>query len=304
MASISKITISGDLGSGKSSVAKVVCNTIPYKYISTGQIHRQIAEELQMDAYELNIYAETHPEIDQRIDSVLIELNDDRSNWLVDSRMAWHLIHRSLKIYLKVDKEVGTERILKDTSRFNEPQYVGKTNALNTVIARKNSERRRFLKTYGVDCDDLENYDVVIDTTFATKENVIDLLLLIINQWVSTDITHKYWVSPRTLFPSEHVRSLASPEAHRVKKDMAEKGYDYSCPISVVQNRGHYFIWDGHKRTSAALHNKLPFVPLAIVNKPKQELKDPYLASIDNSISLYYDWEELHKFTFADYPKN
>lgn len=49
------ITISGDIGSGKSTTGKLLAKKLDYKYLSTGAIQRQIAEEMGMTTLELNI---------------------------------------------------------------------------------------------------------------------------------------------------------------------------------------------------------------------------------------------------------
>ena len=62
------ISLTGDLGSGKSTVSTILCKQLHYEYIYTGQIQRRIAERYAMTTNELNVYAETHPEIDREID--------------------------------------------------------------------------------------------------------------------------------------------------------------------------------------------------------------------------------------------
>ena len=168
MASI--ITITGDLGSGKSTVAKLLQERLNYDYIYTGKIQRMIADRFNMTTAELNKYAETHPEIDAEIDSTFKSLNN-ATHLIVDSRMAWFFLPHSFKVYLKTDLPVAIDRIYGDNLRINE-NYSSKEEAADLITARKESENKRYLELYGADCANLSNFDLVIDTSQLTPEQV------------------------------------------------------------------------------------------------------------------------------------
>jgi cytidylate kinase len=70
------ISITGDLGSGKSTVSDLLLKSLNYEYIYTGKIQREIARRYNMTTLELNQYSETHPEIDEEIDSTFKSLNE------------------------------------------------------------------------------------------------------------------------------------------------------------------------------------------------------------------------------------
>ena len=65
---------------------------------------------------------EKQSEIDDRIDSYTIELNSSDKDYIVDSRLAWHFIPTSFKIYLSCDIRVAAIRISLDDSRSSESQ--------------------------------------------------------------------------------------------------------------------------------------------------------------------------------------
>ena len=169
------ITITGDLGSGKSTVAKLLQERLNYDYIYTGKIQRMIADRYHMTTVELNKYAETHPEIDAEIDSTFKSLNAS-TNLIVDSRMAWFFLPHSFKVYLKTDLPVAIERIYGDNLRINE-NYSSKEEATNQIIARKESENKRYMELYGADCTDLSKFDLVIDTSLLTPEQVVNRII-------------------------------------------------------------------------------------------------------------------------------
>jgi cytidylate kinase len=171
-----KITITGDLGSGKSAVSKILCEETGFEYVSTGRIQRQLAEELGLDTLEMNRRADTDPTIDQRIDGIFTELGKDPKNYIVDSRMAWFFLPGSFKVYLQTDVAVAAERILNDPDRKSE-EYETKGEAVRKILARKESENARFLAKYGADCANLHNFDLVVDTTHRSPEQVAALIL-------------------------------------------------------------------------------------------------------------------------------
>ena len=169
------ITITGDLGSGKSTVSKILQEKLNYEYIYTGKIQRQIANRYNMTTLELNKYAETHPEIDEEIDSALRSLNNS-SGLIVDSRLAWFFIPQSFKVYLKTDLMVSINRIAGDNQRINE-SYASIEEAADQITARKESENKRYKELYGANCSDLSNFDLIIDTSFITSEQVANLIM-------------------------------------------------------------------------------------------------------------------------------
>jgi len=178
------LTITGDLGSGKSTVSHLLCERLKYDYIYTGQIQRKIAERYQMTTLELNQYAETHPEIDEEIDATFKSLINS-TDLVVDSRLAWFFIPNSFKLFLKTEVNVAAQRISCDSSRGSE-KYASVEEAANHIIARKESENKRYVELYGADCSDLTNFDLVIDTSFITPEEVSDKIIAGYQSWLVT----------------------------------------------------------------------------------------------------------------------
>jgi CMP/dCMP kinase len=171
-----KITITGDLGSGKSALSRILCEKTGFEYVSTGQVQRRLAQEMGIDTLEMNRRADTDPTIDQRIDGVFVELGKDPKGYVVDSRLAWFFLPASFKIYLKTDIHIAARRILQDPAR-NSEQYADEAEAVRKIFARKQSENARFWQKYGADCANMQLFDIVIDTTNRTLESVADLVL-------------------------------------------------------------------------------------------------------------------------------
>lgn len=171
-----KITLTGDLGSGKSAVSEILCAATGFDYLSTGHIQRQLAQEMGIDTLEMNRLADTDPTIDERIDSVFIALGSDPRGYVVDSRMAWFFLPGSFKIHLQTEPAVAASRILRDPNRRSE-RYKDEAEAVQKILARKQSENARFLAKYGANCADLHNFDLVVDTNQRSQQEVARLIL-------------------------------------------------------------------------------------------------------------------------------
>ncbi len=97
--------------------------------------------------------------------------------------MAWHFVENTFKIYLQVQTDIGVKRIVSDKSRRNEPEYYDKKSATEKILARQASEKKRFRETYNVDCDNPDNYDLVIDTSFLSVEDTAELIIELSKKW-------------------------------------------------------------------------------------------------------------------------
>jgi cytidylate kinase len=177
------ITINGEHGSGKSTVAKKVAEELDFEYYYTGQIFRDMARKRGVTLVELLELAETDKSIDREVDEKTMELGKHQDNFIFDSRMAWHFIPDSLKIFLKVSEEESARRILKhiqeqSSDRANESESMNTMEEImKTNRRRKETDAKRYWNYYGVDAWSEDNYDLVIDTTSLTRQEVLEKVL-------------------------------------------------------------------------------------------------------------------------------
>ena len=139
-----KISLAGDLGSGKSTVSKIIIDRLGAEYYSTGAIVRGVAEKHGMTVVELNKYMETHPEIDHEIDDGLVALSDVDKLLIIDSRMAWHFTRGTFKVYLSIDIETGAYRIM-NANRDGEHRATLEETVKDTRD-RRASEKKRYME--------------------------------------------------------------------------------------------------------------------------------------------------------------
>lgn len=186
-----KIAISGDLGSGKSTIGRLFEEKLGFKFHSGGSIFRSLAGKYNMTPAEFSKYSEIHPEVDEEIDGELVKISANDENMAIDSRMAWHFVPGSFKLHLLVETDIAAKRIM-DENRGSE-KYPTLEDAINKIKARKASENKRYTEKYNVNPDDLKNYDLVVDTTYATPEEICDLIEKYLRVWEKGQAFPKMW---------------------------------------------------------------------------------------------------------------
>ncbi|MBQ2115465.1 MAG: dephospho-CoA kinase [Lachnospiraceae bacterium] len=87
------ITITGNLGSGKSSVAKILKEK-GFEIVSTGNIFRQLAMEKGLSVEEFNkqvneAASKGDRSVDKMIDDMTTKIGEERDMVVFDSRLAW-----------------------------------------------------------------------------------------------------------------------------------------------------------------------------------------------------------------------
>lgn len=219
-----KISLAGDLGSGKSTVSNILIERLSATYYSTGAICRAIAAKHGMTIVEMNKYMETHPEIDHEIDDGLRALADKEENMIIDSRMAWHFVAGTFRVYMTTELEESAKRILR-AGREGDGAATIEEMAEN-IRARKASERMRYREQYGVDCKDLSNYDLVVDSTYASPEEVADCILAAFAEWCEDKTRRIAYICPRRFFyPDEGTdegRAVSLSECLDADEDVGE----------------------------------------------------------------------------------
>ncbi|MFQ6061799.1 MAG: (d)CMP kinase [Methanosarcinales archaeon] len=163
------ITISGKPGSGKSTLAKALSDYFLMDLVSSGEVFRQLAKEQNKTLLEFGKLCESNPEIDRMIDERQKKIAQERDNIIIEGRLSGHLINADLKIWLKASLEERAKRIAQRENLETEE-------ARDATKKREISEAKRYKDFYGIDINDLEIYDIVINTNKWDKEGVFNIL--------------------------------------------------------------------------------------------------------------------------------
>ena len=196
-----KITLAGDLGSGKCTVGAIISERTGATYYATGAIMREVAARYGMDITAFNRYAETHPETDHEIDDGLVRLSDDPRDMIIDSRMAWHFTRGTFRVYMTTEPEISAARIM--AAKRSTEQFGSLEETARGLINRRESEKKRYKELYGVDLTDYANYCLIIDTSYAAPEAVADAILAALAAWQGDKDYRACLLSPARILVSD-----------------------------------------------------------------------------------------------------
>ena len=170
-----RISITGDLGSGRSTVADILAERFGVEHVTLGTIQRAKAAEYGMDTCQFNKFIEGKPEFDKVFDDYQTAYESKDGGFIIDSRLGFFFVPSTFSYYLSADPRVAAERIV--AAQRSIERYKSVDDAVKKIEERRASERLRFKEFYGVDILDMKNYDCVIDTTNLTVEEVAEKMI-------------------------------------------------------------------------------------------------------------------------------
>ncbi|MFH0978715.1 MAG: cytidylate kinase family protein [Candidatus Woesearchaeota archaeon] len=169
------ISISGDAASGKSTVSKLLARKLKYKHYSAGDLQRRIANKMGLTITGLHTLEEKDDSIDRKVDEYQKNLGETKDNFVIDSWLAGHFIPHAFHVYLKCCEKEQVKRRLQHKRK--EESFSKLREAESDLRKRAKLNRRRWYKFYSYDYKDMKNYDLVVDTTRISPEQVIDKIL-------------------------------------------------------------------------------------------------------------------------------
>ncbi|MCZ7398593.1 MAG: AAA family ATPase [Candidatus Methanoperedens sp.] len=164
------ITISGPPGSGKSTLSRILSARLGMELVSMGDIFRKCAEDRCMCLEEFGLLAKRNGDIDREIDEMQKKIAMERDNIILEGRLSGFLVDANLKVWLKAPIEIRAERIA-----LRECKPVEK--AMAETTEREQCERERYLNYYDIDINDLSVYDLVIDSSKWSPEEISEIAI-------------------------------------------------------------------------------------------------------------------------------
>lgn len=180
------ITVAGRPGSGKSTTAKALSGKLSYEHFSSGDLFRMLGKERGLDLLQANLSAEQNAEIDHLVDSKLRDIGSRDDNKVIDSRLAWHWMPRSFKVFLSLDLRIAAQRILDgmDDARLKSEHIHRDPEEYARILQQRlDSEARRYKSLYEVNPYDVTNYDLVVDTGKYSVEQTVEQILSAYEEW-------------------------------------------------------------------------------------------------------------------------
>lgn len=134
-----------------------------------------MAESRGMTIIEFGKIAEKDRRIDDEVDLWQKNLGEAEDNFIIDGHMSFHFIPHSFKVFIDADIETRARRIFNDKAR--KEKNITFEDALSNVKKREASEKIRYMKYYGKDPYEHRHYDLVVDSTSITPEQVADIII-------------------------------------------------------------------------------------------------------------------------------
>ncbi|MCC6638924.1 AAA family ATPase [Candidatus Falkowbacteria bacterium] len=173
------ITVTGTVGSGKSTIAQNLAKELGFERIYVGGIRREIAKQRGVTLEEYNTWSQTHPEGDIEVDNKIKELMIGKDNVVLEGRVMHHFFPTAFKIYVTCDIEVAAQRILKDVQegRRDEEGTATLQEVMTSITTREHSDALRYQKYYNLNIHDTSVYDFVLNTTHLSPQEALDATL-------------------------------------------------------------------------------------------------------------------------------
>ncbi|TDC82715.1 cytidylate kinase [Micromonospora sp. KC606] len=298
------IVFNGDLGSGKSTVSVEIARRLGMRRVSVGDLYRQMAQERQMTALQLNLHAELDQAVDGYVDQLQRDIAASGEALVMDSRLAWHFFTDALKVHMITEPGEAARRVLLRPSGPAE-SYISLEEAKAKLRERSESERNRFIVRYGVDKARLRNYDLVCDSTRATADEVITHIIDAYEGRIGADVLRDapplLLLDPARVYPTEDITTLRGLWDSEFVGEVAEAGGEALEPLRIGYTGEYFFVVDGHRRLSAALQNGFHLVPAQLV----AEVGEPVvggMSAVDYFAaharpSTIHDWAAAHGVT-------
>jgi len=202
--------------------------------------------------------------------------------WIIDSRLAFHNIPEAFSIRLTATPEVSAQRLFNDKSRGEEDNnYSTVEQALEAREKRRIGEQKRYMKRYGVDLEDENNYDLIIDTSFSTIEDISDTILTCLERYTNKKPFAQKWASPKTFLPLQsELKTLRKGESRsgleQMEEEIRKNGYEPSSSIEIIEANGIRYLINGHHRNFGQARNNKTLVPYEVLATDDERMPDEY----------------------------
>lgn len=164
-----KIAVSGKSGCGNTTISKMVADKLRLRFINF--TFRSLAQERGISLKEVLDRAAQDDFWDREVDRRQVALAREGGGCVLGSRLAiWMLEEADLKVYLRARPETRAARIVKREG-----------GSLEDVAAftaeRDRQDRSRYLRIYGIDNNNYQFADLVIDVDALDPSAIAALII-------------------------------------------------------------------------------------------------------------------------------
>ena len=262
------ITITGNLGSGKSTICKILEDKFGFEIYSTGKVQRELARQINMTTLEMNQLMCSDHKYDNMIDDATAAISRENpdKNIIFDSRLAWHFVEKSFKVFLAVDLNIAAERVMHD-NRGKEEQYASLEEAKEKLFERAQTENLRYKDIYNLEYFNYSNYNLVIESTYSSPELIASIIMKEAKNYYALMAdnngqcikTTRILLSPKSLYKDK----VTKEELTSLKDKIAEFSKSKEVPdirVNARKEKGEYTLLSDEDTVKAAIEAGLPFL--------------------------------------------
>lgn len=252
------ITITGNLGSGKSSIGKVLKEK-GYEIVSTGNIFRELAMEKGLSVEEFNKQVNEATRkgdrsVDKMIDDTTAKIGRERDNVMFDSRLAWNFVPDSFKVFVITDIDEASRRVFNDSVRANSESYESQEACKKALVHRQEMESVRFKEIYQIDYYDMSNYNLVIESTNAAPAEIAAEILEKLEDYQAGKFTKLMELNPSSIFTNADVPNDGA--------------------VTVNEVNGTWFLKSGLDAFTKAVSEGRRFIPVKVDASYQPEIQE------------------------------
>jgi len=300
-----KFSITGHLGSGKTTICKLLNKNYNFEIVSAGSIMRELANSKGISILDFNKSLKNDESVDNYIDQAIVEKGKnikENTNVIFDSRLAWHFLDDTFKIFIIVSPyEAALRTYLTRTSK--DETYHSVEEAMNKLIDRRVVENRRYKLIYNVNCEDLSNYDLVIDTTFISPQEAVEIIMESYIKKERNEHYEKLWISPQFLLPNGELKYIDREKINYYVNKINNN--QYVEPIKLLRVHDSLFVIEGHSRLIAYNLCKIKLINPEIIYNEDDVLENGIMAKRMVSITEedLKEWEKINGFKYNYLPR-
>lgn len=262
------ITITGNLGSGKSTICKLLNEKYQFEIYSTGKVQRELARQMNMTTLELNQLMCNDHQYDNMIDDTTAKISRENpdKDIIFDSRLAWHFVEHSFKVFISVSLEEAAERVMNDT-RGAEEKYTSLEEAKKLLAERASTEKIRYKDIYNLNYMDFSNYNLVIDSTFCTPDKIAEIIYKEAKAFEKehSKVVSKMLVSPKRLLKGIDIGDEDIKKLQSLIEEYKKIPDAIDTEIKVNQQDDNYVVSEGLDQVKAAFLAEVPYAPIVVI---------------------------------------
>lgn len=158
-----RIAISGLTGVGKTTVAEIVAQELNVAHITFSM--KFMAEKMNISLIELQEIAKKDHNIDRKFDEIQLKEMEKVGNFVISTWLGPWLAKPDFSVWLKTNDSIRFSRVAKR-------ENISLQEAKKYVLKKDEQNFERYMNIYNIDISDHSMFDLELDTTDLTPEQV------------------------------------------------------------------------------------------------------------------------------------